>query len=159
MKVQLFFLGHLQCMEHEGVLRLGHVIVATLVKFSPVYSTVLHLIHGLSWSPQATASPLSLLSRIPGSLSFSLSPVCPRCQDRTPVLATAKLAPLVQCIAPSLLSLSSQHPLRHKSHNAGAALSYQVCPHINSCLCQCLSAFKLNKYQLNIIQTPFGSVD
>ena len=37
------FLGHPQYIEHNVVLRYIHIIVASLVKFSPMCSTTLHL--------------------------------------------------------------------------------------------------------------------
>ena len=35
--------GHPQCMELEVVPKSGHVIVASLVKFDPMYYNILHL--------------------------------------------------------------------------------------------------------------------
>ena len=35
--------GHPECMELEVVPKSGHVIVASLVKFDPMYCNILHL--------------------------------------------------------------------------------------------------------------------
>jgi len=86
-------------MEREGVLRPCHVISVSLAKFTPMYSTSLH-------SSMDETGPTS--HSLPPSLSSSTG-----CPNKIPVqeiakLEIAKLAPTLQCIAPSLfLSLSS----------------------------------------------------